>query len=323
MNPTASFCVDIDDVRDAAARIRSNTIRTPVVTAPLIDELVGASLFFKCENLQHVGAFKARGALNAVLLLTDEQAEAGVVTHSSGNHAAALARAASIRRITAHIVMPHNSAHVKVEAVRSYGVDPVFCEPDAKSRQQTADRVMAESGAMFIHPYDNAQIIAGQGTTALELLEQTQNLDAIVVPVGGGGLLSGVLIAAKAVNPRIKIYAAEPAWADDAHRSLQSGQIESPHRYDTIADGLRTPLGRLTFPVIREFVQEVLLVSEQSIRNATRRLIRDARIVVEPSGAVPLAAVTEHADLFRGSRVGLVISGGNVDTKLLIDLLQE
>ncbi len=316
-----SYAVTIDDIHGAAARIRSHVIRTPAITAPLIDEDVGAELFFKCENLQHVGAFKARGACNAVFSLSDEDAAAGVVAHSSGNHAAALARAATLRGIAAHIVMPRNSAAVKIEAVRGYDVEPTFCEPDAESRQAVADRVMAETGATFIHPFNDPRVIAGQGTTALEFLEQVDGLDAIVVPVGGGGLLSGTLVAVAALAPQIPVFAAEPAWADDAYRSMESGSIEPPLRYDSIADGLRTPLGSLTFPIIRDLVEGVLLASEESIRKATAAMLQKARVVVEPSGAVPLAAIMEHAERFHGKRIGVIVSGGNMDPSVLVELI--
>ena len=314
--------ITIDDIRAAADLIRPHVIRTPVITAPLIDDMLNAELFFKCENLQHVGAFKTRGACNAVFSLSHEEAAAGVVAHSSGNHAAALARAAKLRGIVAHIVMPHNSAAVKIEAVRSYGVEPTFCEPDAESRQAVADRVIAETGATFIHPFNNAHVMAGQGTAALEMLEQADNLDAIVVPVGGGGLLSGTLVAVTALSPNVPVFAAEPAWADDAYRSFRSGKIEAPQRYDTMADGLRTLLGTLTFPIIRDLTKDVLLASEDSIRTATAAILKQARVVAEPSGAVPLAAIMEHSDLFKEKRVGVIISGGNMDPALLAELVK-
>ena len=314
------FCITFDDIRDAAVRIHDSIIRTPVVTAPLIDEQLKATVFFKCENLQHVGAFKTRGACNAVFSLSRADAAAGVVTHSSGNHAAAIARAAMLRGLTAHIVMPRNSATVKVDAVRNFGVEPTFCEPSAEARQTAADRVIAKTGATFVHPYNDARVIAGQGTAALELLEEVSQLDAIIVPVGGGGLLSGSLIAAKSVNPHIRVFAAEPEWADDAWRSLRSGRVEMPTRYDTIADGLRTPLGSLTFPIIRDMVDEILTVDENSIRSATATMIRLAELVVEPSGAVPLAALVRHSERFRGQRIGVIVSGGNIDAKMLSDL---
>lgn len=318
---TSTFCTTLDNIRSAAERIQGNIFRTPVINSAAIDKAAGAEIFFKCENLQRIGAFKARGACNAVLSLSPEEAEAGVVTHSSGNHAAALARAAAMRGITAHIVMPGNSAAVKTAAVRSFGVEPTFCEPAAEARQAMADLVIAETGATFIHPYNNAHIIAGQGTAALELIEDYSDLDAVVIPVGGGGLLGGSLIAIKSSLPHIKVFAAEPLWADDACRSLASGRIEQPTRYDTIADGLRTPLGSLTFPIIRELVDDILTVDEESIRQATAAMVRLAKVVVEPSGAVPLAAILQHADRFRGQRIGVIVSGGNVDPQMLVDIL--
>jgi threonine dehydratase len=256
-----------------------------------------------------------------VFSLTDDEAAAGVVAHSSGNHAAALARAARLRDIAAHIVMPHNSAVVKINAVRGYGVEPTFCEPDSDSRQAAADKVMAATGATFIHPFNDQRVIAGQGTAALELLDEISDLDAIIVPVGGGGLLSGSLIAAKSLDPDIKVYAAEPEWADDAFRSIQSGTIESPVRHDTIADGLRTCLGSLTFPIVQELVDEILLVNEEEIGAATLAMMFQAKVVTEPSGAVPLAAVMRNKDRFAGQRIGIVVSGGNLDPSTLQRLI--
>ena len=313
----ADFAIEFADVERAARRIHDHIIRTPVLSLPELNELAGTELFFKCENFQHVGAFKARGACNAVFSLSDEAAQAGVITHSSGNHAAALARAARLRSIDAHIVMPENSAAVKLAAVRRLGVEPVFSKSDTESREAVARRVQEETGATFIHPFDNDRVMAGQGTTALELLTDATELDALVVPVGGGGLLSGSLIVAQQLAPRIPVYAAEPAWADDSYRSLQSGKIEIPERYDTIADGLRTPLGQLTFPIVSNLLEQVLLVSEDQIRLATRSLIQQGRMIVEPSGAVSLAAVLAHPELFAGKRVGLIISGGNIDSATL------
>jgi threonine dehydratase len=320
---TARFCITLDDVRSAAIRIQDSIIRTPVVSSPLINDLLHTEVFFKCENLQHIGAFKARGACNAVFSLTAEEAAAGVVTHSSGNHAAALARAASLRNIAAHIVMPHDSAAVKISAVRGFGVEPTFCEPTAESRQATAEQVMADTGATFVHPYNDAGVIAGQGTAAVELFEDVARLDAVIVPVGGGGLLSGSLVALKALKPGIKVFAAEPKWADDAFRSLVSGRIESPTRYDTIADGLRTPLGSLTFPIIQNLVDEILTVDEDSIRRATAAMLQMGKLLVEPSGAVPLAVLMQHGEPFRGQRVGVIVSGGNVDPQTLQEILRE
>ena len=284
-----------------------------MLSCPRLDELAGAEVFLKCENFQYVGAFKARGACNAVFSLDDAAARRGVVTHSSGNHAAAVARAAAIRGIPATIVMPENSAANKIAAVKSYEVRLVLCEPTAEARQATADAVIAETGGTLVHPYDDPRTIAGQGTVALELLEQTDGLDVLMVPVGGGGLLSGCLIVIKALRPQIQVIATEPALADDAYRSLQSGQIERPLRYDTIADGLRTPLGIHTFPIIRELVDDILLVKEADIVQWTRASLEIAKLVVEPSAAVPLAALMNDTERFQGKKVGIVLSGGNLD----------
>ncbi len=305
--------VTIADIQEAHQRIRELVIRTPVLWSEQMNHSLEQSLWFKCENLQHVGAFKARGACNAVFSLSETEAAAGVVTHSSGNHAAALARAAKLRGIKPHIVMPKNSAAVKLAAVRRLGVEPILCEPTAAAREAMAMEVMAATGASLIHPYNDRCVIAGQGTVALELLEQLPDVDIIVVPVGGGGLLSGTLIAVKTLRPEIIVYGAEPALADDAARSLRSGRIEQNVRFDTIADGLRTPLGDLTFPVIRQLVDDILLVDESTIVAATDRIQSQLRVVAEPSGAVPLAAVMQYPARFHGRKVALMISGGNLD----------
>ena len=308
-----STTITLESVQTAYRRIVDHVIRTPVVSSPRLNQSTGLDLVFKCENLQHVGAFKARGACNAVFSLTDEVASRGVVAHSSGNHAAALARAAQLRGIVAHVVMPHNSRVNKIEAVRRFGIEPVFCEPDAESRQAAADRIADETGAEPIHPYDDPRVIAGQGTVGLELHEQLDQIDTVVIPVGGGGLLSGCLVSLKSLRPEIRIVAAEPAWADDAYRSWKSNSIQMPTRYDTIADGLRTPLGRWTFPIIRDLVDDILLATEEQIVAATRQSLVDAKLVVEPSSAVPLACVIANAELFRDQRVAIVITGGNLD----------
>lgn len=294
-----------------------------MISLERLNEQFDARLFLKCENLQHAGAFKSRGACNSVFSLDDSQLQQGVVTHSSGNHAAALARAAQIRGTKAHIVMPHNSSPLKIANVRSYGCEPIFCEPDEVSRQETADRIQRETGAIFIHPYDNPNVIAGQGTAAIELLEQASNLDVILVPVGGGGLLSGTLIAVKSIRPDIQVFGVEPQLADDAWRSLQSGKIEKPTRYDTIADGMRTPLGENTFPIIQQYVDEILLVSEEEIRRATRLLLTESKIVVEFSGATPLAAMIAHQSRFRGKNVGMILSGGNLAPTQMQELFRH
>jgi threonine dehydratase len=303
--------VDLAAIRAAYDRIRPHVLRTPVLSCPALSEAVQAEILLKCENMQHGGAFKARGATNAVLSLA--AASAGVVTHSSGNHAAALARAARLRGMTARIVMPSNSRPNKLEAVRRLGVEPTLCQPTAQARQETADRIMRETGAVMIHPYDHPDVIAGQGTVALELLDQIDPFDDLIVPVGGGGLLAGCLIAVKTIRPDIRVIAAEPELADDAFRSRKSGRIEPPLRYDTIADGLRTPLGNCTFPIIQQLVDDIVLVDEQSILRATSTMLEVVKLVAEPSGAVPLACVLQHADRFRGRRVCLVVSGGNLD----------
>lgn len=303
--------IQFDDVQAAAERIEPYVFRTPVVPCERLSSMLGCDVAFKAENLQHIGAFKARGATNAVMCLSTTAAERGVVTHSSGNHAAALARAAKLRRIPAHVVMPANSLANKIQAVRSFGVEPVFCEADAESRAQTAQQLQQQTGATMIHPYDDAAVIAGQGTVGCEIVEQWPQVEIIVVPIGGGGLLAGILTAVKAIRPEIKVVAAEPELADDAARSLQSGRREMPTRYDTIADGLRTSVGEMTFPIIRSMLDDIVLVSEESIRSATRLLADAAHLVAEPSGAVSLAAVMAQANMFAGRNVVAVVSGGN------------
>lgn len=312
------FCVDLKDIRMAEERIRSHVLLPPVVDAWHLHQELRCRLSFKCENLQYGFAFKARGACNAVLSLSDAEAAKGVVTHSSGNHAAALARAAVLRGIKAHIVMPHNSATVKLQAVRNLGVEPILCEPDSASREATAADVQQRTGAVMIHPFNDARVIAGQGTVALEILRQVPDVETLVVPVGGGGLLAGTLLAIKSIRPDVRVFAAEPAWADDAFRSLKSGKIEPALRTDSIADGLRTPLGTLTFPVIQHYVDDVLCVEEATILRATAMLAQRCRLVAEPSGAVPLGAILEHAHRFQGSKVVALISGGNLDDMNLL-----
>jgi threonine dehydratase len=308
----------LSDLHAAAMRIAGHVVRTPVVEAPAISTAMGCRVRFKCENLQHGWAFKSRGATNAVLSLSVDEAARGVVTHSSGNHAAALARAAKLRGIAAHIVMPRNSARVKLDAVRALGVEPILCEPDSASREAAAEDVRQRTGATLIHPFNDVRIIAGQASVGLEILEQAPDVDTVIVPVGGGGLLSGTLLAIKLQRPDVRVFAAEPEWADDAARSVRSGRIEPALRTDTVADGLRTPLGDLTFPIIQRLVDGVLCASEEAIRAATRQLFREARLVSEPSGAVPLAVIREHRDYFAGHNVVAVISGGNLDDLSLV-----
>jgi threonine dehydratase len=313
--PTGPPAVDLEAVRRAAARIAGRARRTPVETCATLDRLAGRSLFFKCEQLQKVGAFKFRGALNAVLSLPEEAAGRGVVTHSSGNHAQALALAAQLRGVPAHIVMPSTAQAVKRQAVEDYGGRVVLCEPTLPAREAAAAAVQEQTGATLIHPYDNADVIAGQGTAALELLEQVPDLDAIITPVGGGGLLSGTCVAAKAPKPGIRIFAAEPAGADDAARSLAAGKLIPQTGPQTIADGLLTSLGELTWPIIRDHVEAVVTVSEEEIVRAMRLAWERAKLLIEPSAAVAVAAVLSES--FRGradlGRVGVVLSGGNVN----------
>ena len=305
--------IDVGIIRAAHARIRPHIHRTPVLSNPALDELAGAQLFFKCENLQRVAAFKARGACNAVLSLSAAEAKHGVVTHSSGNHGAALAWAARARGIPAWIVMPSNAAQVKQDAVKGFGGTVRFCEPTVADREATCAAVEAETGATLVHPYNDWRVIAGQGTAALELLEDEPNLDAVITPVGGGGLLSGTAIAAKGLRPSIKVYGAEPAGADDAYRSLQAGRIIPQTDPHTIADGLRSSLGDKTFAVLRSTVDGVETASEEAIVRAMRLLWEKLKMIVEPSSAVPLAMLLEHKISLDKLRVGVILSGGNVD----------
>jgi len=303
----------IAEVRAATERIRPYAHRTPVLTCASLDAMTGAALFFKCENFQRVGAFKFRGAANAVLSLSDEEASRGVATHSSGNHAAALALAARLRGIPAHVVMPRTAKAVKRAAVAGYGARIVLCEPTLAAREATLADVVAATGATVVHPYNDARVIAGQGTAALELLADVPGLDLVLAPVGGGGLLSGTAIAVAGVSPNTRVVGAEPAAADDAFRSLQAGRIVPSVDPKTVADGLLTSLGTLTFAVIRERVAEIVTVSEDAIVAAMRHTWERMKIVIEPSSAVPLGALLEGKLPAAGRRIGVIISGGNVD----------
>ena len=304
---------DLAAIRDAHARIREHVLRTPVLTSSTLDAETGAQLFFKCENFQKVGAFKARGAVNAVFRLTADEAKHGVITHSSGNHGAALAYAATRRGIPAWVVMPDNASQVKLGNVRRYGATVHLCRPTVAAREAMCAEVQAATSATLVHPFDDTRVIAGQGTAALELLDEIPDLDAIVAPVGGGGLLSGTAIAAKALRPRIHAHGAEPANADDAARSFRSGRIEPVAATTTIADGLRTTLSPRTLTALRAHVTSIGLASEGGIVSAMRTMWERMKIVVEPSGAVPLACLLERSLDFRGRRVGIIVSGGNVD----------
>jgi len=315
MAAMTEYAATLDDVQAAARRIAPHAHRTPVMTCRTLDEMAGRQLFFKCEQLQKVGAFKFRGACNAVMKLPPAVAARGVLTHSSGNHAQALALAARLREIPAHIVMPTNASAVKRAAVEGYGARIIDCQPTQADREATAAHVAAETGGALIHPYDDADIIAGQGTVALELLAEVATLDAIVAPVGGGGLLSGVCIATKSTYDNVRIFAGEPAGADDAARSLAAGELVYNDRVDTIADGLRTNLGERTWPIIRDHVEAVIPVSDEQIARAMRLLWQRAKLLVEPSAAVPLAAVL--SDEFQApsemQQIGIILTGGNVD----------
>ena len=310
---TPHVSVDLAQIRAAHERIRQHIHRTPVITCRALDEISGARLVFKCENLQKAGAFKSRGACNAVFSLADDEAARGVVTHSSGNHAAALARAATLRGVPAHIVMPSNAPPVKVAAVKQYGGKITFCEPTLQAREETAQSVLRETGGTMIHPYNDDRIIAGQGTAAVEFLEDVPNLDVVMTPVGGGGLLAGTAIAAKSLKPDITVAAGEPQQADDTFRSLNAGEIIPVGQTTTIADGLKTSLGEKTFSVIRRLVDSIYLASEPGIAQALELILTRAKTVIEPSAAVPLAAILENPAPFAGKYVGIILSGGNLD----------
>jgi threonine dehydratase len=307
------IAIDLATIRAAHARIRPHVHHTPVLTSRSLDAAAEATLFFKCENLQKVGAFKARGACNAVFSLDEAEARRGVVTHSSGNHGAAVAWAAARRGIPAWVVMPENSAEIKKAAVQGLGATVRFCAPTLEARDTTCAAVQAETGALLVHPYDDWRVIAGQGTAALELLEQVPDLDAVITPVGGGGLLSGTAIATRAIKPSIRVYGAEPAGADDAWRSLKSGRIVPQTDPRTIADGLRSSLGVKTFAVLSTLVDAIGTTSEEAIVRAMRLTWDKLKLIIEPSAAVPLAALLERKLPVAGLRVGIVISGGNVD----------
>jgi threonine dehydratase len=309
--------ITLEDIYTAAARIRSYIHRTPVLTNQSLNDVVGAQVFLKCENLQKVGAFKFRGACNAVFSLSDEEARCGVATHSSGNHAQALALAARVRGIQAHIVMPENAPSVKKAAVAAYGGQITFCEPTLEAREAALARVVEKTGASIVHPYNDVRVIAGQGTAALELLEDVPDLAVILAPVGGGGLLSGTAIAATETRPGIRVIAGEPAMADDAYRSMQEGKIVPSVKPRTIADGLLTSLGTLTFPIIQQRVEQIVPVSEQAIIEAMRFIWERAKIVIEPSAAVPVAVLWEKKIDLTGLKVGVILSGGNVDLEKL------
>ncbi|MCD6379668.1 pyridoxal-phosphate dependent enzyme [bacterium] len=307
----------IDQIKGASERITPFIHNTPVLTCEAINERCDRKVFFKCENFQKVGAFKIRGAANAVFSLDEKEALKGVATHSSGNHGAALALAARWRGVESHVVMPKNAPRVKIDAVSEYGAKIYFCASTLKAREERLEKVIKETGAAFIHPYNNTRVIAGQGTAALEFLGETPELDALITPVGGGGLLSGSAISAAALSPETVVIAAEPEGADDAFRSFKSGKLVPSVDPKTIADGLLTSLSDLTFSIIRKYVSDIVTVSEEGIIRAMRLVWERMKIVIEPSAAVPLAALLEKGGSIPGKRVGIILSGGNVDLSSL------
>lgn len=301
------------DIQEAHNRIQPLIHRTTILSSLGINEMFNCEILFKCENFQKVGAFKFRGATNAVRQLSEKESIRGVATHSSGNHAAALALAAKQLGVPAYIVMPENAPEIKKKAVQSYGAEITFCKPTLEAREKTLEIVQNRTGATFIHPYDNFNVICGQGTAAKELLEDVSGLEIIVAPVGGGGLMSGTVISAKSMNPEIEVYGAEPLNADDAYRSFMKGELILAGPPNTIADGLLTSLSPLTFQIIKQNLNGMFTAKEESIILAMRIIWERMKIIVEPSSAVPLAAIIENQELFIGKKVGIIISGGNVD----------
>ena len=300
-------------IEAAATRIGTYIHNTPIMTCKSINALYGLDLYFKCENFQKIGAFKIRGGMNASLQLTKEQLEKGVATHSSGNHAQALAFAAKMLGIKAYIVMPESSPQVKVNAVRGYGAEVTICASNQAARESTLQSIVDQTGATFIHPYDNDEVITGQATCVKEIIEAMPDVDIVVTPVGGGGLLSGTCLGAHYFKPGLKVYAGEPEGAADAVLSIQSGKVEKAPFVNTIADGLLTTLSERTLEIIQAHVADILLVSEDEIKAALRLVYERMKIIIEPSCAVPLAAVLKNAHLFKGKKVGIILTGGNVD----------
>ena len=308
---------ELKEIREAHERIKPYIHRTPVLTCSALNRMCSAELFFKCENFQKVGAFKTRGATNTVFSLSDEEASKGVATHSSGNHAAALALAAQRRGIKAYVVMPKNSPVIKQNAVKGYGAEITFCEPTLKAREDTLAKVVERTGAAFVHPYNDYRVIAGQGTAALELLEDVPDLDIVMAPVGGGGLLSGTSISVTSVSPTTEVIAAEPQGADDAYRSFHSGELIPSVNPKTIADGLLTSLCDKTFSIIRKNVKDIVTVSEEGIISAMRNIWERMKIIVEPSAAVTFGAILTNRIEASGKKIGIILSGGNVDLEKL------
>ncbi|QHQ36931.1 beta-hydroxyaspartate dehydratase BhcB [Algicella marina] len=302
-----------EDVEAAHARIKPYIHQTPVLTSEYLDDLTGAHLFFKCENFQKAGAFKARGASNAVFSLDDKSAAKGVATHSSGNHGLSLSYAAGRRGVPCTVVMPRTAPQAKKDAVMGYGGRIVECEPSTSSREEVFARVVEETGAEFVHPYNDPRVIAGQGTCSKEMLKQVDGLDAVIAPIGGGGMVSGCCLTLSSIAPQVKIYAAEPLNADDAARSFRAGHIIADDAPDTVADGLKVPLKERTWHFVSNHVTDILTATEEEIVDAMQLIWKRMKLVMEPSSAVPLATILKNRDVFAGKRVGVIITGGNVD----------
>ena len=300
-------------IKNVAKKIKPYIHETPILTSNLLNEIVACNIFFKCENFQKMGAFKMRGAMNAILNLSEEQKAKGVVTHSSGNFAQALSLAANKLGVTAYIVMPSSAPKVKIDAVKGYGGEVIICPPTLKDRETNAERILTENGATFIHPSNDLDVIKGQGTAAFELLEKYSNLDAIFTPVGGGGLVAGTILAVQQKSPNCKIYGGEPENVDDAFRSLKSGRIETNETTDTIADGLKTQLGDINFPIIQNGIEEIVLVTEDQILSALKLIWSRLKIVIEPSSAVAFAALINKSSDLNSKNIGVILSGGNVN----------
>jgi len=317
--PMEKYAASIDDVRSAAKRIEGIGHKTPVLTSKTLDQLAGRKLFFKCENFQKVGAFKFRGGWNAVSMLNNKEAEKGVCTHSSGNHAQAVAYAAQKRGIPAYIVMPNNSPDVKLDAVRGYEAKVTLCEPTLEARRTTLEKIAEKTGATIIHPFNNSNVIAGQGTAALELIEEIRNLDAIIAPIGGGGLMSGTCITTRSLLPKTKLYGAEPKGADDAYRSFAEGKIIPQENPDTICDGLLTSLGDKTWNILKDHLEAIYTVTDDEVIKAMKIIWERMKIIIEPSSATPVAvALSNEFKALKGiENIGIILTGGNVDLSKL------
>jgi threonine dehydratase len=313
------YAASIDDIRAAAGRIKGVGHRTPILTSQTLDEMAGRKLFFKCENFQKVGAFKLRGGWNAVSMLSDEEAAKGVCTHSSGNHAQAVAFSAMKRGIASYIVMPNNVPDVKLDAVKGYGANIILCEPTLEARETTLDEITKKTGAQVVHPFNNPNVIAGQGTAALEMIEDLGTLDAIIAPIGGGGLMSGTCIATRSLLPETKLFGAEPAGADDAYRSLKEGKIIPQTDPDTICDGLLTSLGEYTWNILKDHLEAIYTVTDDEVINAMRLVWERMKIIIEPSSAtaVAVALKSEFKALEGLEKVGIILTGGNVELSKL------